>query len=320
MDDKQMSKRLFKIVIIATVCFTLISLVVLNLMAIKSGQENLMNKIPAMFTLFVFIYAIMLYIIPILVKRIEKEYIAVNEKYDTDMEIEYYRELVENYSIGALVKCYGEKVNYRDQLVATLLRLSLNEKIKMDEERIQVIEEEGLSPTEFLFVKSCKNCKIYTKNNVKSLLEKDNVEDALQTDLFSKNTVTHFGIKDKTLRFGVILGVLNFIALILTKENSGNSITVLSFIAECLLVSGMILAALRERTVLYRTEKGKEIQQKLKGLKRFLTDYSSIADKKVEAIKIWDEYIIYAILFNMKGKLNLEAYNIYKKYIDKLIF
>ncbi len=319
MDEKQMSRRLFKSVITGAVCFTLITFV-LNLILIKNGQENLMNKIPAMFTLFVFVYAIMIYMIPILVKRIEREYIAVNEKYDTDVQIEYYRELVENYSIGALVMCYGEKVDYRDQLVATLLRLSLNEKIKIDEEGIQVIDEEGLSPTEFLFVKSCKNCKIYTKNNVKSLLEKDNVEDALQTELFSKNTVTHFGIEDKTLRFGVILGVINFVALILTKANSGNFITVLSFIAECLLVFGMTLVALRERTVLYRTEKGKEIQQKLKGLKRFLTDYSSIADKKVEAIEIWDEYIIYAILFNMKGNLNLEAYNIYKKYIDKLIF
>lgn len=45
---------------------------------------------------------------------------------------------------------------------------------------------------------------------------------------------------------------------------------------------------------------------KLKALKRFLRRFSNMKDKKLEEIKLWDDYIIYSAMFNNFSNLNKE--------------
>ena len=227
--------------------------------------------------------------------------------------------MIEKYSIGALVKCYGKKVKYNDLLVAILLRLAINKKIEIQNGKINVLSEENLSPSEYMFIKACKGCRTYTKRNIRNLLEEDKINDALETDLFSKNMASSSRAEWYPLSFGLVLWILNFFAIILSPIIYKNNefIVMLCFISHFLVIFSLFFVT--SRKIIYRTEKGKETQHKLYGLNRFLRDYSNINNRKIEEIKIWDEYIIYAIIFNFKGILNIEAYKTYKEYIRKII-
>ena len=48
-------------------------------------------------------------------------------------------------------------------MVCTLLRLISIKKVKLNNEKIEIIDDEGLSPSEFMFVKSCDEFSVYTK-------------------------------------------------------------------------------------------------------------------------------------------------------------
>ena len=58
-------------------------------------------------------------------------------------------------------------------------------------------------------------------------------------------------------------------------------------------------------------DNGKEIHEKLGGLKCFLKDFSKIEDKKRESIVLWDDYLIYSVLFG----INKNIINEYKQMI-----
>lgn len=61
-----------------------------------------------------------------------------------------------------------------------------------------------------------------------------------------------------------------------------------------------------------RTSAGEEINKKLEGLKIFLKDYSLIDEKSAEHLEIWEEYLIYSVIFNQNQSIVEE----YKKYIE----
>lgn len=55
---------------------------------------------------------------------------------------------------------------------------------------------------------------------------------------------------------------------------------------------------------------GKELSAKLEILKKLLSE-SIISERKIEKIKIWDYYLIYAIIFNLKDNLNKDVNSLY---------
>lgn len=55
---------------------------------------------------------------------------------------------------------------------------------------------------------------------------------------------------------------------------------------------------------------GKELCAKLEGLKKLISE-SIISERKIEKIKIWDYYLIYAIIFNLKDNLNKDVNSLY---------
>ena len=60
-----------------------------------------------------------------------------------------------------------------------------------------------------------------------------------------------------------------------------------------------------------RTKKGEEINLRLEGLKNFLKDFSTLDQKTQEQLVLWDEYLIYSVLFEQNEKIVSE----YMKYI-----
>lgn len=62
-----------------------------------------------------------------------------------------------------------------------------------------------------------------------------------------------------------------------------------------------------------RTKKALELSAKLNGLKNYLSDFTLIKDRKIKEIKMFNEYILYAIVFDIKGELDKESKNLYSK-------
>ena len=60
---------------------------------------------------------------------------------------------------------------------------------------------------------------------------------------------------------------------------------------------------------------GKLLSDKLNGLKKFITEFSVINERQIEKITIWDYYMIYAIVFDLKGKLDREVKTLYNIFI-----
>ena len=61
-----------------------------------------------------------------------------------------------------------------------------------------------------------------------------------------------------------------------------------------------------------RTNKAKELNKKLEGLKNYLKNYSMLDEIEAEAISLWEDYIIYSVIF----KQNKNILSDYKKYYE----
>ena len=70
---------------------------------------------------------------------------------------------------------------------------------------------------------------------------------------------------------------------------------------------------IKNRGKLYnRTPKGRELNQKLEGLKYYLKDYSLMDEREAKEIELWDDYLIYSVMFGQNKKIIEE----YEKYIE----
>lgn len=62
-----------------------------------------------------------------------------------------------------------------------------------------------------------------------------------------------------------------------------------------------------------KTQKGYEIYMKVVGLKNYINDYSMLSESELVKINLWEDYLIYAIIFNNTSKLNKENMEFYNR-------
>ena len=60
-----------------------------------------------------------------------------------------------------------------------------------------------------------------------------------------------------------------------------------------------------------RTKKGEELNEKLEGLKNYLKDYSNIHEKDENSLTLWEDYLIYSVIFNQNTKVTKNLWNKY---------
>lgn len=61
-----------------------------------------------------------------------------------------------------------------------------------------------------------------------------------------------------------------------------------------------------------RTNKGIKLNQKIEGLKKYLKDYSFLSERESKELELWDEYLIYSVMFGQNKKIIEE----YEKYFE----
>ena len=234
------------------------------------------------------------------------------KKYKTE-NYEYYRDILQTKSPAILSYCYNKKIKVEDEVVAILLNLHKNGVIKLSENKITILGDlSSLSEHEKYIFKKDLNNKDF-KKTFKSLL----IEDLEKERYVYKKNESEFNIVAimEVFMVWMIIYMLVSIPIFMKISNFG----ILVFLAYFLTFAGVpIYKAIQNKiNPVFRSKKALELSGKLKGLKRYIVDYSIIESNGVENINLYDEYIIYAVIFNIKGKLNKECKKIYRNMLNK---
>lgn len=235
----------------------------------------------------------------------------------------YYREKIPEYSPAVLSYIDDFELDKKD-VVATLLSLELKKKIII-KDKIEILDgtNTGLAKNEqYIF------SKILT-NDVKNINFYDfqtlTINDAKEKELISEKNI----VKNKmnktlwyTIGISVLLGWITFFVLSNVLMNVNNELVIFGFVVGAMVlwccalaIPGVIITYLSSYSILktanpyVRSKKGKEINVQLEGLKKYLKDFSTIDEKTKEQLILWEEYLIYSVIFGVNEKIVNEVYS-----------
>lgn len=304
-------KKLNKIAIIVYFCFIIFEIVGFTIFGMVDNfffsdfLEFIMNLLTILIAPFWFLfpfYAIVLF------TNIGKIYGKSElSKINFNKEKDYYREIIHNYSLIELSYIDNYRIDYKKDLVATLLSLKLKKKIDINENGIEIIDKT---------IDSLKKSEIY-------VLEHIEYNHLLINETKLKEIVVAEALEDKVIRkevfndyFKRVISIILFIVImyLLYKYKevyAFNSIfdllyAIVEFFGKYILICSiafLIGFLISKKNSYIRTSKGEEINKKLEGLKLFLKDFSNLSDKEKESLMLWEDYLIYSVLFNINKKI-----------------
>ena len=269
----------------------------------------------------------------IFIKIKEREIRKQNE-----INFEYYREILDEFSPGVLAFCYNKKLKYEDAIISTLLSLN-NKYIKLNmlNKTIHVLpdgKDNNLKEKKGIYILpdkkyiNLKEHEMYLleklkdfssditfqelKEIVKDTYFKSNFLNLIKFDCKISGYYETFHRSNKLLsRIFLILVCIFWVSV---GANSDGVYKDIIFVNITDMIFLGILMFLNNKNTYMITNKGYEIKAKLKGLKKYLLDYSSINDRDISEITIWEHYILYAIILDLKGNLDKEVSNFYKEF------
>ena len=228
-------------------------------------------------------------------------------------DYEYYREIIKDVSPAILSYCYNRRINVEDDVVAVLLSLELKGIIKIEDNKVVVLKD----TKKLLFHEKLVLEKIeigryndrYFKKVFKSDLRKDMIgKGYVKLIDGEKANVTYF---IEIIMCWLIIYMLSTLAIFVKFSSLGLWLLLSYFLTfACLPAYKFIQSKIN---VLVRSGKSIDLGVKMGGLKNYIKDFSNINKNSPDMIKLFEEYVIYAIVLNLKGKLNNECKKIYDK-------
>lgn len=237
---------------------------------------------------------------------------SYEKKYNAE-EYEYYRDIIKNISPAILSYCYNKKINVEDEVVAVLLNLQHKNIIKLNQDTLTVLgDTKNLSIHEKYILGHINNIdnKQFRKLLIEDMEKKNYVKTADANEMNIVYIMEYFML-------WMILYILVAIPIFMGLSNLG----IMLFLAYFLTFIGIpIYKVIQEKiNPAIRTEEALSLSGKLAGLKNYIKDYSNIKDFGIENINLYDEYVIYAVIFNIKGKLDTECRKIYRNTKDLVV-
>jgi hypothetical protein len=233
----------------------------------------------------------------------------------------YYRNLLVENSTGILSFIYDKKVNYVDVIISTILKLEKEKYIFIDftNKNIQLLSNDysNLSFYEqyliIIFNKKSNN-NLISFSDIKTILLNNNFKiNILYSIKKSALDSGYFTTKSYNFKFYMYIFLFNMaMTTILAICYGGFTVAVCFATSIYILIASFYL----KKKFYLKTTAGKLLYNKLCGLKLFLKDEKFAKDKGVDDIKLWDYYIIYAIIFNIKGDLNNNVNELYDLLTD----
>ena len=233
------------------------------------------------------------------------------------LDKEYYRNILRTYSIGEIVYTDRYYIDVETIVVLTLLKLIKKNQIELTKNGFIINDRnvDILKQSEAAILQSITEDGEVV---VSGKLIREKVKQEIgKSDLLKKaDSYRKFKpwemifIFIGALLFSLIIIKVNFwfraSALIKTIMDIGNVVFIAMIIPMFLYVYNR--ASLQ---MFVRTEKGEELNWKIKGLRKYLNDYM-IDGKETSEIELWDDYGIYSVLTKTNETVGVELYNFIK--------
>lgn len=245
-------------------------------------------------------------------------------KVDFEKSKTYFRDILKDYSIVTLSYIDDYELSFPKDLITILLSLINKKIIEIKNGKIVVTNNlENMSDVN-IFEKYVLDHldNGYLVNISQTELRRMAQDASVDQGLLEYRSGFKFNRKHFFLFFGfpfIVFCFMIFLAFMLETE-------IINYLILVFLLGYVVIAAYRVFSFFYhivygvkkikmpyiRTKKGNEINEKLEGLKAYIKDFGSLEEKESKEIILWEEYLIYSVLFNQNEKVILEYSNLIK--------
>ena len=244
-------------------------------------------------------------------------------KIDFSVEKVYFREILKKYSPEVLSYIDDFEVDKTRDIIAVILNLKLKKKIAIEDDKIVVLDDDvaGLSQLEtYVVSRVVKDFgRVFINREID--IEKMVREEALKRELITTVKKKDLKKKEEFIKNAlyIFVGIMVVIAAVF-KEARRNSLYLLfGFSPDTMTFNDVIIGILMLLPIIFiywyvgykffnkgkykRTDLGEEINYKIEGLKKYIKDYSLLDEKEQEMLEIWDEYLIYSLIFKQNNTI-----------------
>lgn len=274
---------------------------------------------------------IIIIILFIVIKVVNRK--VLNEKLNKDdfgKTKEYYRDILDGYGMCEISLIDNFEIEYPKDVIAEILQLENKKVLSIEDGKIikdEKYDYQKLTETQRYILNHIKEGKV-TGINLLELNQKVK-EDAKQSGIIEERDE----FKKKKIKT-IIKAITLFVAfevinqVLLTKLNGtyigDNTIAILLFVLVALFnivfafypiitfISFIVYMIKSKMDPYFRTKKGEELNKNIEGLKKYLKEYSLLEQQEKEGILLWEEYLVYSILFDQNKKIVEQ----YEKYIE----
>lgn len=244
---------------------------------------------------------------------------------DFNKEKIYYRDILKEYSLDVLAYIDNFKLDLKSVLTAMLLNLEHKKIITLKNNKITILNHDVVcSSTEKYCLDNIKNGKL----NIKNIDEYQNIiiDEAIKDGLLKSSSIKINNLAKKFFFAFVLTGILMYLIPILFVSGLSNLIATNLYLGIILMILLFLIVLASffypfilivysvtyftkmSRNPYKRTKKGEDINKKLEGLKKYLIDYSNLDERDKKEIEVWEEYLIYSVLFKQNNKI-IEEYS-----------
>lgn len=233
-----------------------------------------------------------------------KMYLLDFKNYDKNLL--YYRDIINDYSIGELTFIDGYDLDYPKDIIAVIIKLQLLNRISINDNVIKVINSDtsGLKESE-KYIMSMIHDGIIVLNSDGDYLK--HIKNELINDgLIVKRTLikdTLLGSIVMTIYFVLFIFLLNQYHLYEAMDNNWSFFVILLILFGNAIVALGLSLSLINRHSWKLTSKGKDLNTKLRGLRNFLLEFSEIDDKDEKHAVIWEDYLLYSVMFGINKRV-----------------
>lgn len=258
-----------------------------------------------------------------LLRNMDKSLIEESSKYKSIKKILYYRDDLSKISPAVLSYVMNFQVELERDIPAHILKLILKRYVKEENGKLKTLKksQDALTRSDKLILKMIDE-KFYGKNNIMRYefeIRKEAIEEEyIIPKEFSRKKIRKKIIQSIIFIVGVIIGLI-FLSNI---DKSQDEVDFSLFIVVIMVYIPILIMAIVFYLVQYyklykqydfvRTKKGNKLLDKAYGLKKFMKDFSKVNQREKKELKLWEYYLIYAIIFELND-------NIHDKMLDNIM-
>ena len=240
----------------------------------------------------------------------------------------YYRDLLKDYN--PLELSYNNNYSLDDNaLISMILYLEKKNIIYLKDNKYYV-NNDNLNNLTYI-EKEIVNC-ITNSDSDKIEVSRLNISNLVNKSCYEKKLFTVGDISKRKIIFDIIKAIVCYVILFIVWININSILNILPEVSNTFFVFTIfgILIILMLFIIFYpfviffkysllffltkikyskRSDLGNEINYKLEGLKNFIRDFTLLDERSKNELIIWDDYLIYSVLFGNNEKIYNEMKN-----------